>query len=413
MTTLVVLIPARAQVKSGSDNPLGPLPFVLFGDAGQELRAGSATLPLLPAARRHVLLLAARDVVLLRARVPALKGPRLRLALPNLIEEQLVTDAARCHVAVGPEVAAGEERTLAVVDRGWLRFVLERFQKEQRAGLRVVPVQSCFSLVPEGEVVVHVFGQPGEPPPSDGAALETVLEDQDSSCGLAVAAADLASTARHFAGERPIVLRVVTDPRAQLLQPAGLRDLSWAARTESVSFSALARRALTAPLDLCQFEFSAQSWQAGRNSLKRWRLPLGLAAASALACLIGLNLDWLLLAREYAALEARASSILLGSFPSTKVVLDAPLQMRRELEARRGQAGETDAGDFLVLCDHVARALGPLGPNAIASVDYADHALTIGFAPGVAVDEQWSARLTGQGLRAESSGGKWIIRSGS
>ncbi len=411
MTTLVLLLPPRDLGRQPSEWQLGALPFVLFSESGQQLQAGRASLALMPAARRHILLVAPSDVVLLRTAVPALKGPRLRLALPNLIEEQLVTDAARSHVAVGPPVEAGAERLVAVVDRSWMRFILERFVAEERGGLRVVPALVCLPGVAAGEVAVTQFSPLGEIDPQDGRICEIALQDARGECGLRVNQRDLESTAEQFAGSRPIVLRRLAGPEGVVRKRAMGDEAGWAARLESLEFAALARHALSADLDLCQFEFATQVWQRGRSNLKRWRVPIALAAAIAVVSVLGLNIDWIFLARERQGLDARATDLLLTSFPKTKVVLDAPLQMSRELDSLRNRAGESESGDFLVLCDRLARALGPMGPASLASVDYVDHALTVALVPGVKIDPQWPERLARVGLKAESSGGKWIIRS--
>ena len=54
------------------------LPFTLVDKAGHVQRAGRAALALLPRANATVLIVAARDVLLLAATVPPLKGPKLR-----------------------------------------------------------------------------------------------------------------------------------------------------------------------------------------------------------------------------------------------------------------------------------------------------------------------------------------------
>ncbi|EAY63143.1 General secretion pathway L protein, partial [Burkholderia cenocepacia PC184] len=71
------------------------LPFTLVDKAGQVQRAGRAALALLPRANATVLIVAARDVLLLAATVPPLKGPKLRQALPNIVEDQLIPGPAR------------------------------------------------------------------------------------------------------------------------------------------------------------------------------------------------------------------------------------------------------------------------------------------------------------------------------
>lgn len=411
MTSLVVLLPGRNLERVPSDWDLGALPFVLFDDNGQQLRKGYASLPMLPRAKRHVLLLSVRDVVLLRAKVPALKGPRLRLALPNLIEDQLIGDASRCHCAAGPAGTEDGLRQIAVVDRAWFRFIVEQFQADDRTSLRAVPVLTCLAAPDPGSVVATIFGHAG-PPPTDGVpSFDVALQDSASLCGASVPSGALESTAREFAGLRPLSVRVLADAAAQLAVPADLNLLRWTERAETLALDALARLALDSDLDLCQFEFSAQALKSARNSLRRWRLPLGLAAATILVSLFALNIDWMLLVRERSALEARANALLMESFPKTTTVLDAPVQMTRDLAALRTSAGQPDNSDFLVLCDRLSRALGPMGPDAIASVDYANRALTVAFAAGVVVDAGWAERLRSVGLMAEPSGPKWIVRS--
>jgi general secretion pathway protein L len=416
------LLPARDLNRQTTDWQLGPLAFVLFSDAGQPMRVGRAALSLLPSARRHILILTPRDVLLLRAKLPDLRGPRLRLALPNLIEEQLVADPARSHVALGPQsevapalaIGASSERTLAVVDRAWLRFVLDQFLSDERRSVKVVPALALLSPLAPDEVAVTILGRPDAQATLSGdleGTFELALQEPQSVCGISALSGSLEASAREFAGGRAVVVREVEDASAELKLPSGMHRLDWASRVENLDLASFVRPALSSAWDLCQFEFSMQSWQRGRNNLKRWRVPIGLAAAIVVVCLVALNIDWLVLSRQRAALETRAGDMLREAFPKTTVVLDAPLQMRRQLEALRTQAGEPDGTDFLVLCDRLARTLGPLGPDAIASLDYADRTLTVGFAPTVTVDAGWSERLAAMGLKAEPNGQKWIIRS--
>ena len=52
-------------------------------------------------AQRVVLLLAASDVTLLRIKMPPLSGAKLRAALPNLVEDRLMSDPEECVVVAG------------------------------------------------------------------------------------------------------------------------------------------------------------------------------------------------------------------------------------------------------------------------------------------------------------------------
>ena len=86
------------------------------------LRQGTAPLSELSdtvaKAQRVVLLLAASDVTVLRLQVPPLSSARLKAALPNLVEDRLLTDPSDCVVVAGG--LSGGLRTIAVVQRAWL-----------------------------------------------------------------------------------------------------------------------------------------------------------------------------------------------------------------------------------------------------------------------------------------------------
>lgn len=88
MSTLIVSLPPREPAVPLQEWQWPELPFTLVDKAGHVQRAGRAALALLPRANATVLIVAARDVLLLAATVPPLKGPKLRQALPNIVEDQ-------------------------------------------------------------------------------------------------------------------------------------------------------------------------------------------------------------------------------------------------------------------------------------------------------------------------------------
>jgi len=165
-TTLYVRLPHRPH-----DQPqpwqFGAMPFALarapVGDRSRRpssdqtpelLREGHALPAEMPAADRLVLIVAASDVLLTAAMVPPLPPARLRLALPNLVEDVLATDAAPCHIALGPALdgtgpsRGTRRRLLMVMDRAWLRAALDQFSEHKHRRRHVVAAQLCLPLVP-------------------------------------------------------------------------------------------------------------------------------------------------------------------------------------------------------------------------------------------------------------------------
>ena len=147
MSTLIVLMPPRDPAVHSQEWQLPELPFLLLDRAGNTQRAGRAALALLPRASLTVLLIAARDLLTVTAAVPPLKGPRLRQALPNVVEDQLIQDPQTCHLALDPQALADGRHTVAAIDRGWFRFLVEGFRTAGHRNLRAVPVARCLPPV--------------------------------------------------------------------------------------------------------------------------------------------------------------------------------------------------------------------------------------------------------------------------
>lgn len=470
MSTLIVLMPPRDPAVHSQEWQLPELPFVLLDKAGQTQRAGRAALGLLPKASTTVLLIAARDLLMVAATVPPLKGPRLRQALPNVVEDHLIQDPQTCHLALDPARLPDGKQTVAAIDRGWFRFLVEGFTGSGHRNLRAVPVARCLPVV-QGEggaaavagaqtaqagaaaadaqtgesaapaeaadstgvpVTACVFGPVMSTAPAllpdvaasmastaasaPGALLELTIARGPAAEGFAVPAASLAATVEALAGDASVaryVLSGVPGEPASAAEKAALAATLPGARP--LAFETLAKRALACKFDLCQFEFAVQPWRLDRATLRRLRVPIVLVAASLVVAIVGANVQWLMLARQRDAINTQMTELLLNAFPKTTVVLDPAGQMSRQLSQLRVAAGEPSPDDFLVLADGLARSLGPVPANGIAALDYHDRRLDVTFKPGVNVDADLTQRLARNGLAGtqDSSSGKWTIRSAS
>ncbi len=460
MSTLIVLLPPRDPAAPSQEWQLPDMPFLLLDKSGRTQRAGRSALALLPRASSTVLVVAARDLLMIAAAVPPLKGPRLRQALPNVVEDQLIQDPQTCHIALDPAAPAGARQVLAVIDRGWFRFIVEGFHAAGHRNVRAVPVTRCLpqpvaadvtpapaetvatadagpdvataaatataaiavgaSAAPATPVVAAVLGTVVSTAPAllADAAIEAGAPRVELAIvrgalgeGLAVPATSVAATLTALAGAAPVMLYSLTglpgnEPRLPSNAPVS--------GSVPLPFEMLARRALECRFDLCQFEFASQPWRLDRATLRRLRLPLLLALASIVIAIVGANVQWLMLARQRDAISAQMTELLLNAFPKTTVVLDAPDQMSRQLQQLRVAAGELSPDDFLSLADGLARSLGPIPVNGIAALDYHDRRLDVTFKPEVKIDADLGRRLARNSLNGaiDSNTGKWTIRSG-
>ncbi|RDK01930.1 type II secretion system protein GspL [Paraburkholderia lacunae] len=466
MSTLIVLLPPRDPAVPSQEWQLPELPFLLLDKSGRTQRAGRSALALLPRASSTVLMVAARDLLMMPAALPPLRGPRLRQALPNIVEDQLIQDPQTCHIAVDPQPLANGRQLLAIIDRGWFRFICEGFAAAGHRSLRAVPVTRCLPQAAALDTPVEVAetvaaGDPAGPAsaataapgaaaavapgiapavPMVAAVLGAVVQTAPALLlegaietgaprvelaiargvqgeGLAVPASAVNATLAALAGAAPVTLYMLTEVPGNepiLAETSPARLAAHVHGASPLPFEQLARRALDCRLDLCQFEFASQPWRLDRATLRRLRLPVLLALGALVVAIVGANVQWLMLARQRDAINTQMTELLLNAFPKTTVVLDAPDQMSRQLQQLRVAAGELSPDDFLSLADRLARSLGAVPVNGIAALDYHDRRLDVAFKPEIKVDPDFAKRLARNGLNGaiDSNTGKWTIRNG-
>ena len=173
MSTLYIRLPSKSAADSAAHWLELVCPFALVshgnvshGDSIE--REGAAPLSDLSGtiakARRVVLLLAASDVTLLRVQVPPLSAARLRAALPNLVEEQLIADPSGCVVVAGG--LSGGLRTVAVVQRAWLELLAKTLIAFGASRIEALPAQLCLP---------YQAGQQGRP-----GSVTAAINEQDA-----------------------------------------------------------------------------------------------------------------------------------------------------------------------------------------------------------------------------------------
>jgi general secretion pathway protein L len=445
MSSLIVLLPSSDVLAPGGWE-VTPMPFALLGRKAEVLRTGRTPFEGLPKAAETILVVAARDTLLLNAQLPKITGLRLRRALPNVVEEYLIQDAQRCHIAIDPAVLDSGERCLAVIDRDWFASILARFGEAGHRRLRAVPLIHCLPLEPPpvataSVLIVRRRGSEASQALTDiddHEWVELALRQGALGFGMSVNAAQLDATLDELAQRQPVTvfsLAIDADAKATVVSLAGgiriepdsgvlaftdsAQDRSTARALDERVFehvlplATLASTALACRFNLCQFEFAnAGRAQPGAGGLKPWRVALGFLAASVLVSIVALNVQWFMLRHKRDALTEQMTQLVKGAFPDVTIVLDPHEQMTREVNRLRVDAGQLGKDDFLVLASGLAHALGPIPSTSIAEMNYSGAALDVTFKPGTEIDEDGlKRRFTANGLSAQEDDGKWILKS--
>jgi general secretion pathway protein L len=270
--------------------------------------------------------------------------PRLRSALEGLLEEQLLDDTQAVHLALAPDARAGAPAWVAACDRQWLRNAMQLLEAAGRPATRIVP-----EFAPEGALALVVMGDAEQP--------VAVASSDDGVLVLPLTAAALP------------LLPVLPEDAQRLAEPAVAAVAEQLLNAKVVLQQAPQRwmEATRTRWDLAQFDLASSSRARALKKLATgwgevlhgapWRPARWAAAVLVAANLLGLNAwAW----KERAALDSKREAVrqtLAESFPQVKVIVDAPVQMEREVATLRQQTGVASPRDLDALLGALAAAL--------------------------------------------------------
>ncbi|MGE0499095.1 MAG: type II secretion system protein GspL [Ramlibacter sp.] len=351
MSTLIVSLPLQ---------PVGPATeyaYVLSPDGqtvGTHASAPAALLPRPGGAGAEVV-----AVVPLRAmswhqielpRGTTASSPRLRSVLEGMLEDRLLDEPDTLHFALQPQAKPGAPVWVATCNRAWLRDAVQALEAAQRPVSRIVP-----ELAPGEPATLHALGDPEQ--------AELVIAD-----GNGVALWPLSATG----------LPALPETEQVLAEP-GVAALAEQVLQRQVTLEQAAQRhvrAAQSPWDMAQFDLASSGRSRAMKRLSsgwaewlrapQWRAARWGAVLLVLAHLGGLNAwAW----KERQALTAKRDAVrttLTSTFPQVRVVVDAPIQMEREVALLRQATGAASGRDLeATLAAFSAAAPANAAPTAI------------------------------------------------
>lgn len=274
---------------------------------------------------------------------------RLRSVLNGLLEDRLLDEPELLHFALEPGARAGTSVWVAACNRIWLRSWVQALETANRRIARIIP-----EFTPQAVGAAAMLVATGEP----GAAQLTICDI----AGVSVLPLDSASLA---------LIGPVPEGAALLAEPgvAELADSLFNRRVPIVKPAERWLQASNSPWDLAQFDLASTGRARASKKLAsitqalvhapRWRAARWGAVVLVLAQLFGLNAwAW----RERSALDAKRSAVrtvLTQTFPSVQLVVDAPLQMAREVSALQQATGGVAGADLEPMLGALAASLPP------------------------------------------------------
>ena len=397
MSSLIISLPLTAA------SPHGLYAFT-EGQAGGALR--EAVAHLLPRTARNADVVAVLPPAALSwhaVALPAgkaLSGQALRSLLVGLLEERVLDDVQQLHFALQPQWKPGHTHWVAVCRKDWLQAHLHTLEAADVPVQRIVPALwpapagaapqlLATGTAPSGWLWISAEqGVWGLPMPS---GLEAVSPDLLSRAQLSAEPAIAEWAQQHFHLQPNMV-----QPAERLFTAA---QSEWDFAQGDLAATGSARWLKTVG------RVQQSLWRSNAWRPARWGLAVLLVSQ-----LLGLNAWAWKLQSDLRQRQAGMTQVVTQTFPEIQVVVDAPLQMRREVERLRQAAGQTGSDGLEPLLASLGQAL-PEGVT-LNALDFQSGELRL---KDLRLTEVQAAQLPNQlqalQVQARREGADWLLTS--
>jgi general secretion pathway protein L len=406
-------LPGKAQLASST-----VVTYVAFNAGAATSQVGETPIALLPRAAAVDIVFDSADVFVTAIEAPKLSDAKLRQALPNLLEDRLLSESADLHFAFEPPARASGSTTLAaqpkiavsVIDRVLLTHALDVFSE---TGIRVRAAYSEIYTVPA---------------PAAGVLSVRV----DRSRGIV-------RSGRHEGFAFDLESAGLPAPLALAVRQLGVKRV-WVFGRDAAKLQALGRES-GVQIDVAQRDVELNAADGGVNLLQgsfaqgglfgglsiaglpklsfaTMKAPLVWAAVAIATFVAGMNAYFLKLETESRDLRAQMETAFRSAFPEATAVVDPVLQTQRQLSGLRARAGIASADDFSVLNAQLAQLLSTAPLGSVAGLEFREGSLKVKFKPGTAdnpgLQNALRAQAIQQGLnlRFEADGSARLTPSG-
>ncbi len=328
--------------------------WLLFDRQSNLLREGAGRLTTgdVPRAEHVVIVIPARRIVCIETPLPPVSVQKRDALLRYAIEDKLTIDPSTVHaVVLGPVSAKSNTHVIAAIDRAWFADVL-RWLRD--AGIEPEQAVSAAALIPvaAGEWSVLLEGTHGLARRPDGFAYSFDVEKRDEKGSTQVSGIPL---------EPPFSLVLaLKEARDHQVSPSQLTV--FADQSANTSWVNAWQRALDCPVrvaalpavrmvtasagNLLSGDFAPRS--ASRGWMVLFRPAIAMAAFIAILQLGFTVVDAWRLDQRRRAIEADMTQVFKEAFPKAQAIVDPALQMQRNLDTMKREAGLGSADDARV-----------------------------------------------------------------
>lgn len=374
-----------------------PCPWVLCDETNAVLQSGTDPLAALPKGSECIAIAAPDRVLSISAKLSPGSRRRWQAALPFVAEEYTLPDPEDNHVVPGTAQADGR-MMLAVVDKLWLKRIVEACRAANLNLRRMVPETFLPALAAETWTLIwdgsNGFLRTGS---ASGMALDS--SDAHTAPLALLLSLNSAQNSSPIGLPKKIELRFVQHiPETQQILPL------WNELPVALSAGPVWdwRRA-PIPADALNLLWGSF---APRAKISEWWPKLRPAAFILLAALgveiASSNIEWAMLASEKKMLMENMARSFRTAFGETGTLVNAPLQMQRNLAELRHSVGLPDESDFLPLLDATTPSLAALPAASVRGLHYESGRLDVDIKLGRSSEfQELQQRLKNNGLAVQ------------
>lgn len=364
-------------------------PWALCEDSGAVLQSGSDALASMPKAKECIGILAPDRTLCLTVKTPPGSRRQWKAALPFLAENHTLPDPEENHVVPGVASDSGQV-PLIVTDKAWLQRIVAACRTANLPLRKIVPEVLLPPLAPGSWAVVwnglggFVHG---------GSSFGMMLDAGDeNTCPLAL---QLMLNNSSLPRPNKIEIRLMQNatvteipmPHWEGFPVPLLPGKAWDWRRADISSDAV--------------NLLAGELAPPYRPLEWWPKlrPAALILLSLLSIeLLGSNLQWALLAYEKNSLTVSMARSFRKAFGNEVMLVNAPLQMQRNLADIKHGVGMEDESDFLPLMNLAAKSLAKLPEGSVRELHYEGGRLAVEISVTANELASLKTRLSNSGL---------------
>ena len=382
LTTLRLMIPATW------DAYLDSCEWSILDRQSKVLTRGKDLISALPQCDEVEVVVPASMVGFIPAQLPPGSQSKILGALAFLVEAGLISTPEDTHAVLAEQSAS--QIVVAVIQKSWMKRLLEKLSRVDIFPARMFPE----TLLPEL--------------PQNGWAM--VCRGHESFIRTSVAQGMPVDVDTN-SGSAPLLLVLALQQCEPLKKPTSIalygelvsHSENWQAQLGILLILGSMQEWFVSQgkpaLNLLQGEFQPSGGVA-RRLVAFKPVAIGLAALVTLQFSLIL-LDYAIKASENRKLDQAMLTQFKATFPDAKTVVDAPLQMQRNLEELKHGAGQSGHSDYLPLLAAVTNSIGAISVERLRGMAYQNNQLLLNLSlTDMQQAEAIQKRLSASGLSA-------------